>query len=144
MVENEPLVIPFLRSHSFADLYAKHAVRVSIGTRPHKASLNYDQIAAREDDALACQCRGLVISTRGGSPLPSEGPVGDVVVLARSFDRFFNLGQQHAAKVDPSHDGTRVFEKLDGTLVIVYWDPHMGEWCAATRAVAGPLAGRAR
>lgn len=132
---SQPLVLDFLHSHSLADLFTHHAVKSSIGARPYKASLNYDQIAAREDDELACQCRGLVVATRDGSPIPTEGPVGDLVVLARSFDRFFNLGQQHAAKVDPAHPETRVFEKLDGTLVIVYWDTHAREWCAATRAV---------
>lgn len=133
---SRPIVLDFLRSRSFADLKTAHGVKTSIArSHPYKASLNYDQIEAREDDPLACQCRGLVVATRDGSPLPTEGPVGDLVVLARSFDRFFNLGQQHAAKVDPAHPETRVFEKLDGTLVIVYHDPQAGEWCTATRSV---------
>jgi hypothetical protein len=132
----QPLVVEYLRTHSFADLLAEHGVRAGFSRKyPHKASLNYDQIDAREDDPLACQCRALVISTVDGRPLPTEGPVGDVVVLARSMDRFFNHGQGHAAKVDPAALGVRVFEKLDGTLIVVYWDPHAGEWCAGTRSV---------
>jgi hypothetical protein len=76
-----------------------------------------------------------VISTPDGRPLPTDGQVGEVVVLARSMDRFFNLGQPEAARIDPSAPGVRILEKLDGTLVVLYHDPHAGEWCAATRSV---------
>jgi len=131
-----PLVCAYLRDHSFADLFRDHAVKASIATRPYKASLNYDQLESREDDQLVRECRGLVLATRDGSPLPTEGVVGETIVLARPFDRFFNHGQGHAARLDLAHPETRVFEKLDGTLCIVYFDDHADEWCVATRAVS--------
>jgi hypothetical protein len=134
-----PLVVEYLRTHSIADLFTEHGVRLSPSpARPYKASLNYDQIAARNDDALAAECRGLVLSTADGTPITSAGIVGDLVVLARPMDRFFNLGQGCAHVVDDAllaHPGTRVFEKLDGTLCIVYFDTIAGEWCVATRSV---------
>ena len=133
-----PLVLDFLATRSAADLMAEHGVRLALGTRPLKASLNYDQIAARDDDPLACQCRGLVVGRPDGSPIPSDGPVGPLAVFARPMDRFFNLGQGAAHAVtsdDLAHPGARVMEKVDGTLCIVYHDPAAGVWCVATRSV---------
>lgn len=134
-----PLVVEYLRTHSVADLMSDHGVRLSRATaRPYKASLNYDQIAAKDTDPLAQECRGLVLATIDGSPIPLEGVVGDLVVLARPMDRFFNLGQGAAHEVtddalqDPE---ARIWEKVDGTLCIVYFDTHADEWCVATRAV---------
>lgn len=78
--------------------------------------------------------------------MASPTPAGDTVVLARPMDRFFNHGQGGHVVTDDhlAHDDTRVFEKLDGTLCIVYFDPYApdswneylrGEWCVATRSV---------
>ena len=116
-----------------------HGVRISCASsRPYKASLNYDQIAAKDADPLAQECRGLVLSTIDGSPIPMVGPVGPLQVLARPMDRFFNLGQGSAHPVDDDalgHAEARVWEKVDGTLCIVYFDGVAGEWCVATRSV---------
>lgn len=151
---NTPLVIEYLRTHSIVDLFANHGVRMSPSrTRTYKASLNYDQIAAKSADRLAQQCRGLVLATRDGSPIPTDGPCGDLQVLAWPMSRFFNHGQGAAHKFtdeDLAHPDARVYEKLDGTLCIVYFDSHAwhcisgpgqpvatndGVWCVATRAV---------
>lgn len=127
---SEPRVMEFLRKRTLADLMTEHGVRARVDG--HKASLNYDQIAARDDDALAQECRGLVLGRRSGEPM-GEGPFDDLVVLARPFDRFFNLGQGAAAQVDIAR--SIVWEKVDGTLAIVYFDTIAHRWCVATRAV---------
>lgn len=129
-VVSEPRVMGFLRERTLADLMAEHGVRARVDG--HKASFNYDQIAARDDDALAQECRGLVLGRRSGEPM-GEGPFDDLVVLARPFDRFFNLGQGAAAQVDIAR--SIVWEKVDGTLAIVYFDDIADRWCVATRAV---------
>ena len=145
----QPLVVEYLRTHSAAELFAEHGVRVSPAkSRAYKASLNYDQIQARNDDPLACECRGLVVATRDGSPVPMDGPCGDLVVLARPMDRFFNHGQGAAHVVtDEELRDAVAYEKLDGTLCIVYFDEwcwnggeheadaYQGAWCVATRSV---------
>ncbi len=132
---SEPLVVGYLRSHSAADLLRDHGVKFAIGTRGYKASLNYDQLLAKDSDPLACECRGLILATVDGAPLPTEGVVGDTNVMARPMDRFFNHGSGAAPAIDLEHAESRVFEKLDGTLCIVYWDQFAREWCVATRAV---------
>lgn len=152
---SNPLVLDYLLTHSLADLFAEHGVRASISTaNPYKASFNYDQIAARNDDPLAAQCRGLVLTTADATPFPTSGPCGELFVLARPMDRFFNLGHGPGGSAvvsddELSHPDARVYEKLDGTLCIVYYDPFLpvgrddrgspaeyGDWCVATRSVA--------
>lgn len=136
---NIPLVVEYLLTHSTEDLMLDHGVRIACASsRPYKASLNYDQISAKDADLLAQECRGLVLATLDGSPIPMSGPVGSLQVLARPMDRFFNLGQGSAHEVDDeglAHPDARVWEKVDGTLCIVYCDTIIGEWCVATRSV---------
>lgn len=129
-VVSEPRVMGFLRERTLADLMTEHGVRARVDG--HKMSLNYDQIAARDDDALAQECRGLVLGRASGEPI-GDGPLTDLMVLARPFDRFFNLGQGAAAQVDVAQ--SIVWEKVDGTLAIVYFDDIAARWCVATRAV---------
>jgi hypothetical protein len=127
----------FLLTNSLADLYATHAVKARADTRNgHKVSLNYDQIEARDADLVAQECRGLILTTMDGRPFPMTGVVGQTRVIARSFDRFFNHGTACAADVPLEHAKTRIYEKLDGTLCILYFDPFCDQWHVATRAVA--------
>jgi hypothetical protein len=109
-----------LAGGSYEELYAKHAVKA----KPHngKVSLIYDQLAARDDDPLACQCRGLVLREETWE------------VVAHPFHRFFNHGQGAAAPIDWAT--ARFEEKLDGTLLIVYWDDRAGRWMCATRSMS--------
>lgn len=124
------LVQEFLRTHSIAHLATTHAVKARIVG--HKASFNYDQIEARESDALAQQCRGLVLRTVDGSLMREDVPV-ETVVMARAFDRFFNYGQGAAASIDLAKGAA--YEKLDGTLCIVHFDDVQSRWHVATRSV---------
>ena len=128
---NEIAVQKYLRSHSFEQLLADHGVRSrACNSRPEVWSLNYDQFAARHEDDLARDCRGLVLRTKVTS---RTAVVGDTTILARPMRRFFNFGTPFAADVDLAH--ARVFEKMDGTLIILYYDRTTEKWCVATRAV---------
>ncbi len=83
-----------------------------------KVTFVYDQIAARDSDPVAQECRGLVLRDRTWD------------IVAFPFRRFFNHGQGAAADISW---GTAAFqEKLDGTLIIAYWDE--GRWQCATRS----------
>src|SRR5690606_36109752 len=103
---------------------------------------------AKEDDPLAQECRGLVLSCEdGASLLPQALTIpgqktsydhlcpGKTKILAYPMKRFFNHGQGAAAQVNWSDPNLAVLEKLDGTLCIVYWDPFTSCWCVATRSV---------
>jgi hypothetical protein len=126
----------YLLGHTFDQLAREHGVYASLSADGRKASLTYDQIEARETDPLASQCRGLVLARAGHEPFAPGAVVGPTRVVARPFDRFFNHGQHGAdAAAMLGRPGTRVCEKVDGTLCIVYFDEHQGRWHVATRSV---------
>lgn len=135
----------FLRTHSLNDLAKAHGVYARFSTQnPHKFTLNYDMLEARDADPIAQECRGLVLRTvESNVPMAQWDPtmsvldqtVGATQVLARPMDRFFNYGQGAAAAVNFDCKETRFLEKLDGTLCILYWDRDLMKWCVATRSV---------
>jgi hypothetical protein len=110
----------YLRSgKSLEDLRSEHGVKSHVQNK--KIGLTYDQIEARESDPLAQQCRGLILRE------------STYDIVACPMFRFFNLEQKElASDLDWS---TAAFEnKLDGTLIIVYWDDLQGRWHAGTRS----------
>lgn len=122
------LVQGYLRSGGTPEtLFAEHGVRV----REHngKASVTYDMLVANREDPLASQCRGLILRP------------GTWDIVAYPFDRFFNHDEFCAHEIDWA---TAAYEqKLDGTLLIVYWDDADSRWRCGTRnmceAQLGPL-----
>lgn len=64
-------------------------------------------------------CRGLIIDTRDGS------------IVARSFPKFFNLGETPESSLENLPIETfEVFEKMDGSMGSIYF--HDGKWRVAT------------
>jgi len=133
----KPLVIEYLRLHSLRQLEDDHGVCSRLSAGGDKLSLNYDQILVKNGDLIAEQCRGMVI--RPAKRLPEDdwkdARVGEVELLAWPMNRFYNHGDPAGAMIDWSDPGLRVYEKLDGTCIIVYWDPAQDRWHAATRGV---------
>lgn len=129
------LVQQFLLTNSLDQLEIAHGVFASLSKSGRKMSLNYGQREAKSSDPLACQCRGLILAREDGAPIAKDKPVGETKVVARPFDRFFNMGDGAAAQIDFNHQDLRYFEKQDGTLCIVHYDYDASEWHVATRSV---------
>src|SRR5690242_19441494 len=128
------LVQEFLEKHSLEDLAKEHAVEASFSKDHTIFSLNYNQINVVDSDELSQQCRGLILRKENLQVLGSEhAVVGPTRILAYPFNRFFNQGQGACAQLD--WDNTILFEKVDGTLCIVYYDALYDQWCVATRSV---------
>lgn len=132
----------YLLSHNLEQLAADHGVYARFSTKnPHKFTLNYDQLEAKEADPISQECRGLVLRTDKVFNDPTmahpelQTVIGDTTILAFPMRRFFNYGQASAAPVNFDHPDTRFCEKLDGTLCILYWDRDLMEWSVATRSV---------
>lgn len=124
----------FLSKNSLAQLETEHGVCHRFSVDGRKVSLNYDQILVKNGDPIAEVCRGLVIEPR--KKLTSNDVVGEFVTLARPMDRFYNHGDVAAATLDWSnHKNIRVYEKLDGTMIALYFDQVLDTWCVATRGV---------
>lgn len=138
----------FLETHTLKELQEKHGVYCSFSKSGHKASFNYDQLEAKENDPLSQECRGLILSADDGRSFLSEAQMingrlnydhivmGKTKILAMALRRFFNNGQGSCANVNWSDPNLAIMEKLDGTLIIVYYDPFTDAWCAATRSVS--------
>jgi hypothetical protein len=133
----EPLVKSYLKNRSFQDLENDHGVCARPSACGTKFSLNYDSLIAKNGDPLSEQCRGMIIRPRSKQV---DGDwknvqVGDVDVVAWPMCRFYNHGDPAAANPDWSDPGLRVYEKVDGTCIILYWDSQQNRWHAATRSV---------
>lgn len=83
---------------------------------------NYNQIDSYKYrfDPIVCECRALILDK-------------DYNILHRSFDRFFNYNE------DPNTTNFNIQnaicdEKLDGTLIGIYFDN--SKWCISTRKMA--------
>lgn len=125
----------FLNTHSLAELRAKHGVKYRFSDDMRKMTVNYDQIEVTNNDRLSQQCRGTILARVDNEPFSTDEDevVGWTKVIARPFDRFFNLGQEAAANID--FDNAKFFNKEDGTLIICYFDRFQKCWHVATRAV---------
>lgn len=87
------------------------------GVYTNLVSLKYHQIESPMAEAIVRQCRGIVLDQDNGWK-----------VVARPFDKFFNYGEGHAAQLD--WNTARVQEKLDGSLMSMYW--YDGAWNVAS------------
>ena len=87
-----------------------------------KILLKYDQIESNMGLSEVQDCRGLILER------------GTWKILSMSFRKFFNNSEGHAAKID--WDTAHVLEKLDGTMIQVYWDWNKKTWFAATTGTA--------
>jgi hypothetical protein len=90
----------------------------------NKVLMKYNQLSAPTlmANIEVQECRGLIL----------EKDTWNVMSLA--FTKFFNADESNAHKVD--WNTTHVLEKLDGTLIQVYWDWTNEEWYAGTTGTA--------
>lgn len=87
---------------------------------PDRVVLNYNQIDSPKFNPICDECRALILRKDTWE------------VMARSFNRFYNVGEGEVWKEFPI-EKARIDEKLDGSLISVYFD---GEWQASTRKMA--------
>jgi hypothetical protein len=79
-------------------------------------SLKYDQIESPMHEPLVQQCRGMIVD------------VDRRQVVAWPYNKFWNHGEHLADPIDWAT--ARVQEKLDGSLMILYW--HDEQWTVAS------------
>ncbi len=83
--------------------------------------LNYNQIESPKAHPVVVECRGLILDT-------------DYNIVSRSFDRFFNLGEQPDTQEHLNWCKAVCHEKVDGSLIKIYnWN---NTWYASTRGTA--------
>lgn len=90
----------------------------------NKILLKYDQLSSPTLMAMPemQDSRGIILE------------LGTWKVLSLAFRKFFNSEEGNAHKID--WNTARVQEKLDGTLIQLYWDEFKGKWFAGTTGTA--------
>lgn len=118
-LQNLPNVVRFLRDGGTLDnlLTTRGIIAKRHGQHSNLVLLKYNQIASPMEDPMVQECRGIILDEADGWR-----------VVSRSFDKFFNYGEGHAATIDWST--AQVQEKVDGSLISVY--AYKGAWHAAT------------
>lgn len=95
-------------------------------------SLKYNQIESPMHEPCVADCRGLIVDECD----PTR-------VVAMGYRKFWNLGEKHADAIDWT--SARVAEKLDGSLMTLYWHGGpAGRWCVASSGhptAGGPFNG---
>lgn len=98
-------------------------IKYTLHPEDSRVILNYNQIESPKTNEIVRECRGLVLDTNDWS------------LVARSFSRFFNLGE--VAADDNNFDWSCFYsdDKEDGSLLLVYhWQ---GNWHINTRGSFG-------
>lgn len=70
-------------------------------------------------DLYTISCRGLIIDDNGN-------------ILARPFKKFFNY-EEYSIDEIPTDQNFEVFEKMDGSLIILFYYSQQKEWIIASR-----------
>lgn len=83
--------------------------------------LNYTRYTQFEQkwDEYTMACRGLVVDKDGN-------------IIARPFQKFRNYDEYDPSEIDMSQD-YEIFEKIDGSLIILFYYEQKGEWLIASR-----------
>ena len=98
----------------------------SLKTKEYEGKIifKYDQLVSPTLMALPemQDCRGLILEKNTWK------------VMSLAFRKFFNAEEGNAAKID--WDTAHILEKLDGSMIQVYWDWYEEKWFAATTGTA--------
>lgn len=96
--------------------------KLSVKDYGHKVLIKYDQIESDMSELPVQDARGIILEK------------GTWKVMSLAFRKFFNSAETQAAKID--WDSALILEKLDGTLIQLYWDWVLKEWCVGTTGTA--------
>lgn len=111
-------VVEYLKTHTYEDL--KNEFDIEVNEYDDRVVLNYG-IKSPKFHPIVKECRALILSKCDNS------------VLCRSFERFYNWGEDPNSKAFVMQDSV-CYEKIDGSLINVYHDGT--EWQCATRKMA--------
>ena len=108
----------FLADHKPEEMTDKYAVTVKRHPKyPNLVLFKYSMIDSPLGERIVQECRGIILDE-----------ANKWAVVSYPYDKFFNHGEGHAANIDWST--AKVFEKVDGSLMTLYW--HDGKWNVAS------------
>lgn len=117
------LVQKFIKEHGLQALTDQ--LSISVKKYPNGyVKLGYSQIDSPKNHPVVNECRGLILFVDDQN---------NSKVIARSFNRFYNYGECDTKDFDFSN--CTVWEKLDGSMVQIYWSPLDNCWNVGTRGM---------
>lgn len=119
------LVVNFIRQNGLQSLIDQYKIDIKYcTTNSNLVLLKYNQVESPIGEKIAQECRALILDS-----------TNDWVIVSRAFDKFFNYGEGHAANIN--WQTARVYEKLDGSLMSLYW--YKDKWNVATSGTPNAL-----
>lgn len=113
-------IIDYIKTNGLAKAIEEFKLKTKVYEK--KILLKYDQIESDMSRTEVQECRGLILERDTWN------------IMSMSFKKFFNSGETNAAKIN--WDSALVLEKLDGTMIQVYYDWNKDKWFAATTGMA--------
>ena len=98
-----------LSGKTLEDLKAEFGIKASQHPIDPLVILNYDQIESPKMYPIVRECRGLVLE------------IGTWKIVAKAFDRFFNLGEALEITKDFVVEESDAYSKEDGSLILFYY-----------------------
>ena len=114
------LTIDFIKEHGLKKFIEETKVIVKEYSEAKLIVLNYNQIESPKNP-MTSECRGLILNYE------------TYEVVSRSFDRFFNLGEQPETQKHLDIKKAVVFDKVDGSIIKIYFH---NRWEISTRGTA--------
>ncbi|MHA2280017.1 MAG: RNA ligase [Promethearchaeota archaeon] len=102
-------LIAFIKEHGLEQLEHKYFIKVKRHSEFNNlVLLKYNQLESPLGVKMVQQCRGIILDE-----------ANNWRVISYPYDKFFNYGEGHAA--DINWENARVYEKLDGSLMTLYY-----------------------
>lgn len=112
-------VIDFIKTHeNWRELLAAAPYFLTIKEKGNLVLFKYSQLNSDFYNPIVCECRGLILEK------------GTWKIVRHAFDKFFNYGEAYAADLDWNSNYLNVTEKMDGSLISLYW--YNNKWNIAT------------
>jgi hypothetical protein len=119
-MELELELIKFIKEHeNWEELLTKEPYHLSISRKDDFILFKYSQIDSDFSYQLVREARGIIFYE----------PTWEIACFP--FTKFFNLGEPHCADIDWAY-GVVVSEKIDGSLIKIWWDKWHNRWNIST------------
>lgn len=110
----------YLRAgHSIETLEKQLGIKATRHPTEPLMTLNYSQLESPKNNPVVMECRGIVLDD-------------NYDLVAKSFNRFFNYGEDIDLQKNFKWSGFTCQEKVDGSLIMMFW--YNGRWIVKTRA----------
>jgi hypothetical protein len=104
----------------------QNELKIKVREYQDRIVLNYDQIESPKNDPIVQECRALILRKDENWS-----------VMAQAYLRFLNVGEdQNTAEFPLTSSKTRVYSKIDGSIILLYWDNFNNKWQPSSRSCA--------